>query len=221
MSATWKHRLAEIGKFLTVGGVATVVSLILFNVLVHGVPRVLSAPMPEQPIFAYVLANTVGMLISFSGSRNWAFSDRESSHRDGGFTAYAVINFATFVLPMACLWISRDVMGRTDPVSDNISANVIGGVLGMAARYYLFRTLVFRRPVALVDMYEEWGETLEENATPQRVVSVPVSPGALDVESPSRPRGLAAVRPDVIRLGSRAMARRVRVRRRGRVPSED
>lgn len=215
MSASWKHRLAELGKFLTVGGVATVVSLIIFNVLVHGVPNVLSAPMPNQPIFAYVLANTVGMLISFSGSRNWAFSDRESSHRDGGFTAYVVINMATFVLPMACLWISRDVLGRTDPLSDNIAANIIGGVLGTAARYYLFRTLVFRRPVPLVDMHEELGESLDENSTLLPVAGAVSRPDGTSV----RPRGL--VRPDLIRLGSRAMARRARVRRPVHAPSED
>jgi hypothetical protein len=52
-------------------------------------------------------------------------------------------------LPIGCLWISRNVMGLDDPLSDNISANVIGLAMGLGARFYLFRTFVFRRPVHL------------------------------------------------------------------------
>lgn len=201
MSAAWKRRLAEIGKFLTVGGVATAVAFVIFNVLVHGMPWLGGALMPNEPLFAYVLANSVGMLISFAGSRNWAFSDREPVHKDGGFTAYMVINLATFVLPMACLWFSRDILGRTDPLSDNIAANVIGATLGTLARYYLFRTLVFRRPVPLVDMYEELGA--EDDPLPgARVRSASTT-------------SLLGRRAQVVRIGSRTLARRDRDRSRG------
>ena len=58
-----------------------------------------------------------------------------------------LINLVTMSLPIACLIISRDVLGLDDPLSDNISANVIGLVLGLGARFYLFRRFVFRRPV--------------------------------------------------------------------------
>lgn len=207
MSAAWKRRLAEFGKFLTVGGLATLVSLIIFNLLVHDVGSLWNAPMPDQPIFAYVLANSVGMLISYQGSRNWAFSDRVSVHRDGGFTAYMVINLATFVLPMACLWFSRDVLMRTDPVSDNVAANVIGAALGTMARYYLFRTLVFRRPVPLVDMYDELGEVFEEG---EPLVLRPVSSVVEQRTRRQRPyaRAEAGHRSRVVRLCSKAMAKR-------------
>ena len=40
------------------------------------------------------------------------------------------INLATMLIPMACLWISRNVLGLDDPLSDNLSANVIGLALG-------------------------------------------------------------------------------------------
>ena len=56
-------------------------------------------------------------------------------------------------LPIACLVVSRDVIGLDDPVSDNISANVIGLLLGLSARFYLFRTFVFRRPIHLAEIY--------------------------------------------------------------------
>ena len=47
------------------------------------------------------------------------------------------------IIPMACLWISRNLMGLDDPFSDNISANVIGLALGNAARFVLTRQFVF------------------------------------------------------------------------------
>ena len=52
-------------------------------------------------------------------------------------------------IPITCLSISRQVLGLDDPLSDNIAANVIGLVLGLAnaARFVLFRTLVFKRPM--------------------------------------------------------------------------
>ena len=50
-------------------------------------------------------------------------------------------------IPITCLYISRQALGFDDPLSDNISANVIGLGLANAARFVLFRTLVFRSPL--------------------------------------------------------------------------
>lgn len=138
--------LAELGRFLTVGGVATIVAFVIFNGLVHGFTTGHHAPLSDQPILAYVLANSVGMVISYRGARSWAFRDRPPRHADGGRSAYVLINLVTMSLPIACLVISRDVLGLDDPVSDNIAANVIGLAMGLGARFYLFRRFVFRRP---------------------------------------------------------------------------
>nr|WP_227464744.1 GtrA family protein [Nocardioides lijunqiniae] len=147
LSTRHQRVLAELGRFLTVGGVATLVAFILFNVLVHGFGAGRLAVLGDRPILAYVLANTVGMVISYRGARNWAFRDRPPRQADGGRSAYVLINVVTMSLPIACLIISRDVLGLDDPVSDNVSANVIGLALGLGARFYLFRRFVFQGPV--------------------------------------------------------------------------
>ncbi|GAB3780158.1 GtrA family protein [Nocardioides ungokensis] len=149
MGSRWQRLFAEAGRFLAVGGVATLVALILFNFLVHGFTTGHRAPLADHVILAYVLANTVGMVVSYRGSRNWAFRDRPPRHADGGRAAFVAINLATMSLPIGCLWISRNMLGLDDPYSDNISANVIGLFMGLVARFYLFRTFVFRRPVHL------------------------------------------------------------------------
>jgi putative flippase GtrA len=96
---------------------------------------------------AFLLANTVGMVISYRGSRSWAFRHREIVGRAGGRVAYFVINTASMVIPLACLAFSRYVLDRTDPVADNIAANVVGLALGTVARFWALRRFIFLHPV--------------------------------------------------------------------------
>ncbi|MCB0907842.1 MAG: GtrA family protein, partial [Nocardioidaceae bacterium] len=125
MGRRWKRLLGEAGRFLAVGGVATAVALFLFNLLLHGY-WVVEPPLGSHPLWAYIIANFVGMLISYRGTRSWAFKNREPVHADGGRTAFLLINIATMAIPVGLLWFSRNVLGLTDPLSDNISANVVG-----------------------------------------------------------------------------------------------
>ena len=145
MGERWQRFAAEVSRFLAVGLLATLVSLILFNFLVHGFNTGSFAPLNEQPELAYALANGVGMLISYRGMKDWAFRDRQARHADGGVMAFVIINLLTMTIPIACLWISRNGLGLDDPLSDNVSANVIGLLMANAARFFLFRTYVFQR----------------------------------------------------------------------------
>lgn len=137
----------EAVRFLAVGGVATLVAFVLFNFFVHGWGIVDEPWLGDHVVISYVLANSVGMVISYRGTRSWAFKHRHPRHPDGGRTMYVLINVATWSFPVACLWISRNVFGLDDPVSDNIAANVVGLALGVIARFYLFRQVVFTRKV--------------------------------------------------------------------------
>ena len=148
MGERWQRFAGEVGRFLAVGLLATIVALILFNFLVHGFNTADFAPLNDQPELAYVIANAVGMLISYRGTKVWAFRDRQARHADGGVMAFVVINVLTMMIPMACLWISRNGFGLDDPLSDNVSANVIGLLLANAARFFLFRTYVFQQEAA-------------------------------------------------------------------------
>jgi putative flippase GtrA len=145
MGRRWQRLAAEASKFLTVGGLATLVAFVLFNALVHGYfggP----GPLNQQPIVAFVLANTVGMVVSYRGSRSWAFRDREAVGPAGGRLAFVVINTASMLIPIGCLAFTRYVLGLTDPLSDNIAANVVGLGLGTAARFWAFRRFIFLSP---------------------------------------------------------------------------
>ena len=145
MGLRWQRFLSEGAKFLTVGGVATVVSFVIFNGLVHGYfggP----GPMHEQPLWAFVIANTLGMVVSYRGSRSWAFRNRSAVGVAGGRLAFFVINIVSMVIPLGCLSFTRYVLGLTDPFADNISANVIGLSLGTLDRFLAIRRFIFLSP---------------------------------------------------------------------------
>lgn len=127
------------------GAVATIVSFVLFNLLLHGF-WIAEPLLDDRPLTSYVIANTVGMVVSYNGTRHWVFRARRARNGDNGVIGYVVINVVTMSLPLACLWFSRSVLGLSDPVADNVSANVIGLTVGFIARFYLFRQFVFSQP---------------------------------------------------------------------------
>jgi putative flippase GtrA len=137
---------AEGAKFLAVGGVATLVAFVLFNALVHGFFGDPTGPMNNRPLTAFVLANLVGMAVSYRGSRSWAFRHREPVGAAGGRVSFLVINIVTMAIPLLCLAVSRYVLELDSAVADNVAANVIGLGLGMAARFWAFRRFVFLSP---------------------------------------------------------------------------
>ena len=145
MGQRWQRVLFEGAKFLTVGGVATLVSFVFFNGLVHGYfggP----GPMHDDPLVAFVIANTIGMLVSYRGSRSWAFRNREAVGAAGGRVRFFVINIISMVIPLGCLSFSRYVLGLTDPVADNVAANVVGLALGTLARFWALKQFIFLTP---------------------------------------------------------------------------
>lgn len=146
MGSRWRRLGGEVAKFSAVNAVATVVAFVLFNVLVHGIPMVLNpGPLNGWPVTSWFFANCVGMGISFYGSRRYAFKHRRPSGPGGGFLNYALVNLASFVIPMTCLWVTRNVLDWESAIADNISSNVVGAALGMVFRFWAFRRFVFKK----------------------------------------------------------------------------
>jgi putative flippase GtrA len=141
-----RRLLGEGAKFLAVGGVATVVALVLFNLLVHGVAS--PGPLNDWPLTAYVVANTIGMLVSYRGSRSWAFRHREAVGAVGGRLSFLAINTLTMAFPLLCLAGSRYLLDLDSALADNISANVIGLGIGTVARFWAVRRFVFLHPAS-------------------------------------------------------------------------
>jgi len=160
------HLFVEIGRFMVSGGLSTLVSFSVFNVLAHGLYVTRDPWLESQPITAFVIASLVGMMVSYRLSRYWTFRHRPPVHADGGRTAFFVINLVTLPLSIFCLWFSRHILHLTDPVADNIAGNVVGALLGQAARFYLFRRFVFRKPVDVAELVRPQPEPLHAKVDP-------------------------------------------------------
>lgn len=132
----------EVVRFLAVGGLATVVSFVGFNGLVHGL-FLGTAPLEQRPILAFVLVNTVAGCVAYVGMRMWTFRHREARGTATGLFRFFTFGALTMAIPVMCLWLSRDVLGLASPLADNVSANVVGLSLGATARFWVFRRYVF------------------------------------------------------------------------------
>jgi putative flippase GtrA len=143
--------LGEVARFLAVGGVATLTSVVGFNVLAHGF-LLGHAPLGAQPLVAFVLANAVAGVLAYIGMRTWAFAHRGGRDSASGLLRFFVLGGVTMAIPVLCLWFSRYALGLTSPWADNVSANVVGLSLGAAARFWVFRRFVFDD----VTMAEPW-----------------------------------------------------------------
>jgi len=144
-------RIAELARFGSVGAVAYVVDLGLFNLLRFGPGELLG----HKPLTAKVISVTVATLVAWLGNRHWTFSDRRTSSRGRELTGFVVVNLGGLVIGVGCLAFSHYVLGLTSPLADNISANGVGLLLGTAFRYVFYRRLVFTGTSAVDRMPSE------------------------------------------------------------------
>lgn len=145
MNAGGRRLAAEFTRSATAGTIASLVAVGLFNWLVHwefGVGA--GGWLHDHAITAFVIANGFSILLTYGLSRWWAFRHRRASGAWGGVLAFYVISVGTLVIPIACLWFSRNILDLTSASADNLSANVVGLFLGFIARFALFRVFVFR-----------------------------------------------------------------------------
>lgn len=129
-----------IAKFGVVGLIALVVDVGLFNILrFAGGEGVLY----EKPLTAKVISVVVATTVSYMLNRNWTFGDRQRSGFTREYIMFIVVNGIAMGIALVTLWFSHYILGFTNPVADNISANVIGLALGTLFRFWAYHRFVF------------------------------------------------------------------------------
>jgi len=132
----------EAAKFGVVGAVGFVVDVTVFNLLRYaGDPGLLEA----KPLTAKALSVAVATLVTYAGNRHWTWADRPRSGMRREVTLFFVFNAVGMAIALICLGVSHYVLDLRSAVADNVSANVVGLGLGMAFRFWTYRTFVFRR----------------------------------------------------------------------------
>ncbi len=125
-------------RFAAVGLTAYGTDLVVFNVLLLG------AAVPSVP--AKVGAGGAAIVVAYAGSRWWTWRDRRGPDVARESVRFVAVSLLAAALQVACLLVSRGVLGLRSPVADNVSANVVGMAIATAFRFWAFRTVVFRAP---------------------------------------------------------------------------
>lgn len=131
----------EILKFGVVGGVAFVVDVGLFNLLLHaGDEPVLDG----KPLTAGIISTSLAIVVAWLGNRYWTFRHRRRSAVRREVVLFFAMNVIGMGIALGCLAVSRYVLGFDGVLADNVAKNGVGLVLGMVFRFLAYRYVVFR-----------------------------------------------------------------------------
>jgi len=133
---------AEIARFGTVGLVAYVIDVGLFNLMVHaGNPGVFA----DKPVTAKIIAAVIATLFAYAANREWTWRDRRRQGFAREYALFLLLNGIALIITIIPLVISRYGLNLDSTLADNISANVIGVGLGTFFRFWSYRKWVFPR----------------------------------------------------------------------------
>ena len=139
----------EMLKFGVVGAVAFVIDLGGYNLLVFG-PHLLgmfgeqstTGVLHDKPLTARIIAAAVATVVAWLGNRLWTFRHRRNRQAGKELALFVFFNVVAMVISVACLGLSRYVLGLESQFSDNIT-NIIGIGLGTLFRFWSYRKFVF------------------------------------------------------------------------------
>lgn len=135
--------LPEAVRFGAVGGIGFVVDVGCFNLLRYaGEPGLLES----KPLTAKALSVALATCVTYLGNRHWTWRHRQRSGVKREASLFFVFNGLAMLIALVCLAFSHYWLDLRSPLADNISANGFGLVLGMAFRFWTYRTFVFRQP---------------------------------------------------------------------------
>jgi putative flippase GtrA len=131
----------QLVQFALVGGVGFVVDTAVFNLLRFTVFD--PSRIHEGPLLAKTVSTIVAIAVNWIGNRYWTFGPHRSTR--GGMEAleFLAVSILGMLVGLGCLWVSHYALGLDSPLADNISANVIGLLLGSAVRFALYRHWVY------------------------------------------------------------------------------
>lgn len=132
-------KFRQLARFGVVGGLAYVVDVGVFNLLMFGPGEVLG----HKPLTSKVVSVAVATIVSWIGNRYWTFSATRNPNRTREILTFAAANVGGLLIGLLCLWFTVYVLNLRGPVAANVSANGVGLVLGTAFRFFAYKYFVF------------------------------------------------------------------------------
>lgn len=137
------HLVHELGKFGTVGIIAFIVDLILFNIAL--------TVLDMASIPAKIASTAIAATVAFLGNRFWTWRHRARSNLAREYVLYFALNAIGLSFSLLMLLITDYALGSVwpvfqHPIMDNISANIVGTAMGTTFRFWSYRRWVFLTP---------------------------------------------------------------------------
>jgi len=161
-------------KFGIIGLIGFLIDFGIFNLLRSTLLD--PARVPNGTIWANVVSTVVATLFTWFGNRYWAFREHRRKNFWLELTEFAITSAIGLGITTLCLFISHNVMGLTDTVSDNISKNVVGLILATLFRFLMYRFLVFSP--ARKDGHSRLQREAEARALDEAAVAAAIDPAA-------------------------------------------
>jgi putative flippase GtrA len=136
---TFRSLIHEIAKFGVIGAVAYFLTLALSNELHFGPPRL-------GPLTSLGIAMLVAATFSYFANRHWTWRHRERTGLQREYSLFILLSVVGLAVTELPVGISEYVLHLRSPLAYNISANVIGTVLGTVWRFWSFKRWVFLEP---------------------------------------------------------------------------
>lgn len=131
----FEHLVHELSKFGTVGAIALVVNMSVFNTLLLLVKN--------KQIIATVVSTIVATLVAYLGNRYWTYRDRDKIERHREMIFFFLINGVAAVIEVMFVFISKYGLHQDSNIAVNLAKYGFGLPLGMLFRLYCYRTFVF------------------------------------------------------------------------------
>jgi putative flippase GtrA len=132
--ARFRVLIHEVAKFGVVGGLAFVLTIVLFNAFHSGAGM--------DPILATTLANALATVFAFIGNKFWAFRHRRGSHWGRETLLFFFFNGIGILITDGVVAAVQHGLGRSDNLSLNV-ANIVGVGLATLFRLFCYRRWVF------------------------------------------------------------------------------
>lgn len=140
-----KRAAALSARFLTVGGISTLIEIATFNILLLG--------FGWDAVTAKIVASLVALVNAYFGNRQWTFKHRARRRQWVEITLFVIVNAFCTALGALLVWggveAASAILGRpAGPFVVNV-VNLVSIVIVVLARFWFYHGLVFRvRPTA-------------------------------------------------------------------------
>jgi putative flippase GtrA len=140
----FNHELGhEASKYLIVGAGGFIIDVGIFNLLSISSSQ---GMLNLDPFSIKAISFTFAVTFTYVANSRWTFRKRNA--RPEGVSRilrYSLVNVVGLFITLIPLYVSRNVLGFTNLLADNISVNVIGLGLAVLVRFAASRLWVFTK----------------------------------------------------------------------------